>query len=213
MKSKKMIAAFILIFAGILFGTFVVSGFGWVRPNYASIKLGASEPPVKLNADANSFSQAFIEVAEKVTPSIVQINVVETINEESPQEFFFFPFKDFDIPKEQMGSGSGIIISEDGYILTNNHVIQNAMTISVGLHDKRKFDAKVIGKDPLTDLAVIKINADNLPLAYLGDSDGLKVGQWVMAIGNPLSLTSTVTAGIVSALNRGQLGLNRIAMA
>ncbi len=209
MKSKKIIAAIVLVFSGILFGAVLVSGFGWVSNSFADIKLGASEPPVKLNADANSFSQAFIEVADKVTPSIVQINVVASIENDPQQDFFFFPFKDFNIPKEQAGSGSGIIISEEGYILTNNHVVENAKTITVKLHDKRELDAKLIGKDPLTDLAVIKIDAKDLPVAYLGDSDKLKVGQWVMAIGNPLSLASTVTAGIVSALNRTNLGLKR----
>ncbi len=209
MKSKKIIAAIVLVFSGILFGAVLVSGFGWVSNSFADIKLGASEPPVKLNADANSFSQAFIEVADKVTPSIVQINVVASVENDPRQDFFFFPFKDFNIPKEQAGSGSGIIISEEGYILTNNHVVENAKTITVKLHDKRELDAKLIGKDPLTDLAVIKIDAKDLPVAYLGDSDKLKVGQWVMAIGNPLSLASTVTAGIVSALNRTNLGLKR----
>jgi serine protease Do len=113
------------------------------------------------------------------------------------------------MPNEQRGSGSGIIISEDGYIITNNHVVENASKVTVGLSDKRQFDATVIGTDPLTDLAVVKIDANNLPVAFLGNSDNLKVGQWVMAIGNPLSLSSTVTAGIVSAIGRGQLGLIR----
>ncbi len=93
-------------------------------------------------------------------------------------------------------------------LVTNNHVVENAKSVKVGLHDKRTFDATVVGTDPLTDLAVIKIDAKNLPTAYLGDSDNLKVGQWVMAIGNPLSLTSTVTAGIVSAMGRGGLRIN-----
>ncbi|MDO8549485.1 MAG: trypsin-like peptidase domain-containing protein, partial [Ignavibacteria bacterium] len=207
MRSKKgLYGAFALILIGILFGAVLLSGFGLVRPNLADIQLGASEPPVNLDADATAFSKAFIEVAEKVTPAIVQISVVS--ERESPQDdFFFFPFKD--MPQEQRGSGSGIIISEDGYIITNNHVVENASRVEVGLYDKRNFSAKVIGTDPLTDLAVIKIEADNLPTAYLGDSDQLKVGQWVMAIGNPLSLASTVTAGIVSAIGRGQLNLIR----
>ncbi|HSW53535.1 MAG TPA: Do family serine endopeptidase, partial [Ignavibacteriaceae bacterium] len=123
------------------------------------------------------------------------------------KDWFFFPFKD--MPKEQRGSGSGIIISADGYIITNNHVVENASKVTVGLSDKRQFDATVVGTDPLTDLAVVKIDAENLPVAFLGNSDNLKVGQWVMAIGNPLSLSSTVTAGIVSAIGRGQLGLIR----
>jgi serine protease Do len=206
MKIKGIIGAISLLFIGVLFGAILVSGFGLVRPSLADLNLGAKEPPVKLDADASSFSQAFIEVAAKVTPAIVQITVVS--ERDNPHEdWFFFPFKD--LPKEQRGSGSGIIISQDGYILTNNHVVEKATKVTVGLSDKREFDAKVIGTDPLTDLAVIKIDAKNLPVAYLGNSDDLKVGQWVMAIGNPLSLTSTVTAGIVSAINRGQLGLIR----
>jgi serine protease Do len=208
MKSKRLIGAFALIVAGIVFGALLVSGFGLVRPGVADIKLGASTPPVSLDADATSFSKAFIEVAQKVTPQIVRIDVVSETKDDPHQNLFFFPFKDFpQMPQEEQGSGSGIIISPDGYIVTNNHVVDNATKVTVALNDKRTFDAKVVGTDPLTDLAVIKINANNLPAAYLGDSDALKVGQWVMAIGNPLALTSTVTAGIVSAKGRGQLGL------
>lgn len=204
MRSKRLFGAFALVLAGILFGALLVSGFGLVRPGLADINLGASNPPVNLDADATSFSKAFIETASKVTPTIVQITVVaEADNPHS--DFFFFPFKD--MPQEEKGTGSGIIISDDGYILTNNHVVENAKKVTVTLSDKRTFEAKVVGTDPLTDLAVIKIDANSLPVAYLGDSDNLKVGQWVMAIGNPLSLSSTVTAGIVSAIGRGQLGL------
>jgi serine protease Do len=206
MKFKGIIGAASLLLIGIVFGAILVSGFGLVRPSLADLNLGAAEPPVKLDADASSFSQAFIEVAEKVTPAIVQIAVVS--ERENPHgDWFFFPFKD--MPKEQRGSGSGIIISADGYIVTNNHVVENASKVTVGLSDKRQFDAIVVGTDPLTDLAVVKIDANNLPVAFLGNSDNLKVGQWVMAIGNPLSLASTVTAGIVSAIGRGQLGLIR----
>jgi len=207
MKVKGILGAVALVAVGVLFGALLVSGFGLVRPGWADINLGATNPPVNLDADATSFSKAFIEVAEKVTPAIVQINVVAE-RENPHQDFFFFPFDD-KLPKEQQGSGSGIIISDDGYILTNNHVVEKAKKVSVGLSDRRTFTAKVIGTDPLTDLAIIKIDADNLTSAYLGDSDNLKVGQWVMAIGNPLSLSSTVTAGIVSAIGRGQLGLIR----
>lgn len=204
MKYKGVLGALVLVFIGIIFGAILVSGFGVVRPSLADITLGAANPPVNLDADATSFSKAFIEVAEKVTPTIVQITVVS--EKENPHsDFFFFPFKD--LPKEQRGSGSGIIISDDGYIVTNNHVVENATKVTVGMSDKRTFDAKVVGTDPLTDLAVIKIDAKGIPAAYLGNSDDLKVGQWVMAIGNPLALSSTVTAGIVSALGRGNLRL------
>ena len=205
MYKKKLIGLFVLLFSGLIFSAAMMTGYSFSRPG-GDIELGAKRPPVELNADATAFSQAFIEVAERVTPSIVQITVVAEA-ENDPHQEFFFPFKDFQVPKEQMGSGSGIIVTEDGYILTNNHVVENAKSVSVLLSDKRKFDAKVIGRDKLTDLAVVKISASNLPLAYLGNSEKLKVGQWVMAIGNPLALSSTVTAGIVSALNRGQLNL------
>jgi len=203
MKRKNILGTISLILFGVIFGAVLVSGFGWVKPSYADIQIGASKPPVeKLDPQAEAFNNAFILAAEKVTPSIVQITVVTTVKNKFPGEFhFFFPFKD-DIPKEQQGGGSGIIISEDGYILTNNHVVEDAKQVTVTLHDKREFDAEVIGTDPLTDLAVIKIDADHLPVAYLGDSDKIRVGQWVMAIGNPLSLTSTVTAGIISAKSR-----------
>jgi len=207
MKLKAILSAMVLLVIGVLFGAMLVSGFGLVRPGLADIKLGADNSPVSIDAETSTFGQAFIETAEKVTPAIVQISVVSDRDKGPRDNFFNFPFKD--LPKEQRGSGSGIIISDDGYIVTNNHVVENANKVTVGMYDKRRFDATVVGTDPLTDLAVIKIDAKDLPVAYLGDSDQIKVGQWVMAIGNPLSLASTVTAGIVSAIGRGQLGLIR----
>ncbi len=203
MERKNFIGALALILIGVVFGVVLVSSFGWVKPSMAEVQIGSQNPPVQQAVvDVKSFNDAFVKVAEKVTPSIVQINVLSEIKTGPHDKFkFFFPFDD-NFPKEQEASGSGVIISEDGYILTNNHVVKNAVDVEVTLNDKRKFKAKIIGKDPLTDLAVIKIDAENLPAAYLGDSDKLKVGTWVMAIGNPLSLSSTVTAGIVSATNR-----------
>ena len=103
---------------------------------------------------------------------------------------------------ERVGFGSGVIISRDGYIVTNNHVIDNADVISVKLNDGREFKGRVIGADPSTDLALVKIEADDLPTVPVGDSDALKVGEWVLAVGNPFNMTSTVTAGIVSAKAR-----------
>ncbi len=210
MRRKNFLGTLTLVFIGIVFGAVLVSGFGWVRPSYGSIEIGADKPPVEmLNADASAFNNAFIEVADKVTSSIVQIEVVAEIKNRPQSDLFHFftpPFRN-DMPEQQKGGGSGIIISDDGYILTNNHVVEDAKTVTVTLHDKRRIEAQVIGTDPSTDLAVIKVDYKGLPEAYLGDSDKLKVGTWVMAIGNPLSLSSTVTAGIVSALNRGQLNL------
>lgn len=109
-------------------------------------------------------------------------------------------------PQPRVGAGSGVIISTDGYIITNNHVIDGADELEVTLNDNRKFAAKVIGTDPTTDIALIKIDANDLPTIPFGDSEKLKVGEWVLAVGNPFNLTSTVTAGIVSAKSRGNIG-------
>lgn len=200
---RSFIGGAALILIGILFGAVLVSGFGWVRPNFADVKIGNDKPPISSTinqADIKSFNDAFVQVAESVTKSIVQISVVSEVkNERGDRWRFFFPF---DNERKTMSGGSGVIISKDGYILTNNHVVENATQVSVGLVDKRKFDAVVVGTDPLTDLAVIKIDVDDLDAAYLGDSDKIRVGEWVMAIGNPLALASTVTAGIISAKGR-----------
>lgn len=131
----------------------------------------------------------YIRVAESVGPSVVNVNTKTRI------QFFFQA-----IPQE--GAGSGVIITENGYILTNNHVVERAQQITVTLADGRTFDAKVVGRDPYTDIAVIKIDATGLPAAKLGDSTNLKIGQIAIAIGNPFGLGKTVTAGIISALNR-----------
>lgn len=202
-KGKNYLGVIALLFIGAVFGSVLVSSFGYVRPALADVQIGRETPPeIDDNPELFNFNNAFVETAEKVTPSIVQITVITTVERDPHQGFeFFFPFKP-DVPRERQGGGSGVIISDDGYILTNNHVVENANEVTVSLNDKTKYEATVVGTDPLTDLAVIKIDAKDLPAAYLGDSDGLKVGQWVMAIGNPLSLSSTVTAGIVSALGR-----------
>ena len=121
-------------------------------------------------------------------------------------EYFFGPQqRQQQQPREapmQEGAGSGVIISPDGYIVTNNHVVEKSAEIEVTLNDKRTFKAKLIGNDPNTDIALIKIEAENLPVIIFGNSDDLKVGEWVLAVGNPFNLTSTVTAGIVSAKAR-----------
>lgn len=212
MKHSKFLASLSLILVGVVFGAVLVTGFNWVKPGFGISQIGASNPLVKADQEAQKLSDAFIKVAEAVTPTVVYIEIkTEGKTIELPEDHDFF-FKDFpffkDLPKQpQVGSGSGVIISSNGYIVTNNHVVKDAKSISVTLNDKRKFSAELVGTDPLTDLAVIKIDANNLTPAYLGNSDNLKVGQWVLAIGNPLGLTSTVTAGIVSAVGRGGLRL------
>ncbi|MBC8344069.1 MAG: Do family serine endopeptidase [Bacteroidetes bacterium] len=147
----------------------------------------------------------FSAIAERITPTVVHIKTtIDAGSRENPHSgnpfFDFFDPKMFQYP--QSGSGSGVIISEDGYIVTNNHVIADADEIEVSLHDKRTFKADVIGRDPQTDLALVKIDAKDLPSLEYGNSDDLKVGEWVLALGNPFNLNSTVTAGIVSAKAR-----------
>lgn len=147
----------------------------------------------------------FVEVSELVTPTVVHIKTV--VEAKQPQmNMQGDPFGFFNMPPMQMGpqvaSGSGVIISSDGYIVTNNHVIDGATKIKVVLYDKRQYDATLIGRDPNTDMALIRIEEKNLPFAIIGNSDDAKVGQWVLAVGNPFDLNSTVTAGIISAKGR-----------
>jgi serine protease Do len=155
-----------------------------------------------------SLSEGFANVAEAVKPSVVLIEAQRTAEEtgrsRSFQDFFRNPDDGF-----REGRGSGFIVSADGYILTNNHVIDGADRVRVRLTDRREFEAEVIGADVNTDLAVLKIDADDLSAFALGDSDESRVGEWVLAIGNPLgeNLTFTVTSGIISAKGRGRLNL------
>ena len=119
---------------------------------------------------------------------------------------FGFPYR----PKE--GAGSGVIISEDGYIVTNNHVVEFADKVMIKTYDEKEYEAQIVGRDPSTDLALLKIDGKNLPTLEFGNSDKVRIGEWVLAVGNPFNLTSTVTAGIVSALGRN-LRINRDAFA
>ncbi len=173
-------------------------------------------------------SKAFTRIAKKVNPAVVFIQVEKTIktgqggypfgfndpfdlfNDDFFRRFFGHRFPDRG-PRayKQMGLGSGFIISQDGYILTNNHVVGDADKITVRLNDGREFKAKTIGTDPNSDVALIKIDGSkNLPVLPLGDSDALEVGEWVMAIGNPFGLSHTLTVGVVSAKGRNSVGIN-----
>jgi Do/DeqQ family serine protease len=148
----------------------------------------------------------FIEAANKSVHAVVHIKT--EYSQKNNMYDNFFNFHDFfgdNNPGQQgplQGAGSGVIISPDGYIVTNNHVVQDATSIEVVLNDKRSYEGKVVATDPSTDLAVIKINETNLPFLTYGNSDDLQIGEWVLAVGNPFNLTSTVTAGIVSAKAR-----------
>jgi serine protease Do len=170
---------------------------------------------------ARQLSEAFEYASQKVTVSVVPIFAESVVQVQSPfgmpddqlknffGDDFFKRFFGETAPQMQTvrSLGSGVILSKDGYILTNNHVVAKAEKLSVVLNDKKTYKAKVIGADPPTDVAVIKIEADNLPAASLGDSDQVKVGQWVIAVGNPFQLMHTVTAGIISAKGRSSVNL------
>src|SRR5438093_6884782 len=160
---------------------------------------------------AVDLGDAFASVAEHVKPAVVFIKSerrerVSNRRVPSFDDFFNAPRR----PQVEQGSGSGFIVSQDGYILTNNHVVQGAGRVAVRLIDNREFTATTVGTDPSTDVAVIKIQTAGLPTVHLGDADSTKIGNWVLAIGNPLgeAFTFTVTAGIVSAKGRVLAGLN-----
>jgi serine protease Do len=161
---------------------------------------------------AVDLGEAFASVAEHVKPAVVFIKSErrERVSSRRVPSFEDF-FQGQRRPQIEQGSGSGFIVSQDGYILTNNHVVQGADRVTVRLLDNREFTAKTVGTDPNTDVAVIKIQASGLPTVHLGDADSTKIGNWVLAIGNPLGelFTFTVTAGIVSAKGRLLAGLNQ----
>ncbi|MFH1764398.1 MAG: trypsin-like peptidase domain-containing protein [Gemmatimonadota bacterium] len=205
---------------GFLGGLALASGLGWTGPTYAMPAL-ATAPQVSQEAvgTALALSEAFANAAEAVTPAVVRIEATSTRrvparNVPIPEEFRqFFDMPESGEPQDRpvQGGGSGFIVSEDGYILTNDHVVADANEIRVYLTDGRYFIATLVGTDPTTDVAVVKIDVDGLPFLSLGSSDRLRVGEWVLAIGNPGfgggagsadALDYTVTAGIVSAKGR-----------
>ncbi len=170
-----------------------------------------------VSAKSISFEAGFAPVVEKVAPAVVNIASSKIVR--TPQDqmspFFSDPFfRQFfgmipNLPQRQMerSLGSGVIVNSSGYVLTNNHVVSGANDIEVSLSDKSNFKATVVGTDPMTDVAVIKLKANNLPVLVLGDSDSINVGNFVLAVGNPFGLAGTVTMGIVSAKGRGNLGI------
>ena len=173
--------------------------------------LGAQAAPaaVAAVATADGLSSAFRAASSTALPAVVHVRVQQdgrTVSAQVPPEIRGTPWEDMFRGQGQgmprSGSGSGFIISPDGYILTNNHVVEGADRVTVILADKREFTARVVGRDPNTDVAVVKIDARNLPTARMGDADALEVGDWVLALGYPLDLGQTTTAGIVSAKGR-----------
>ena len=184
----------------------------------APVRLEVNDSPV---ARDGKFTTSFAPVVKKVSPSVVKVFVTAKAKSTTlsgpdiPDRHRFFGEEENsqDLPRQfrarkQHGVGSGVIVTKDGYILTNNHVVESATDVKVALDDGREFSAKVVGRDPQTDIAVLKIDAHGLPFLTLADSDKIEVGDVVLAIGNPFGIGQTVTTGIVSAKGRATLGLD-----
>ncbi len=215
--NKFPIVAVFLISLNVLAIPFFISQSDASHPPENSNKAGISNESVEF---LTKTGQAMAEIAETVKPAVVNIATVRTdkvsdaplspfFNDPLFRRFFEDQLRQREQPRERKSAslGSGVIVSKDGYILTNNHVIKNADKIKVLLSDKSEHIGKVIGNDPKTDLAVIKIEAENLAYLPLGDSDILKVGELVLAVGNPYGLNQTITMGIVSAVGRANVGI------
>lgn len=207
MSKRNFILAILL--ASFLGGLLAIAGYSIFHekePPYNSFEERQKVKFSNLNVDPNidiPEGPNFVYAAKLVTPGVVHIKTTM----EHPPSQGYNPFEEFfgmprSTPREEQATGSGVLISDDGYIATNNHMVDGGKDIEVTLYDNRKFKAKVVGTDPTTDLALLKINAKDLPFIKYGNSDDLQVGEWVLAVGNPFELTSTVTAGIVSAKAR-----------
>ncbi len=216
MKKKGLVVALFLVSIGIIVGLTISANLNVQKLTFADSSRVSDEASEFLGRLSSSLS----EVAEAVKPSVVNISTTKTVTMKSTpfgdlfndpffRRFFGDDFRPFGPKRKYKSSalGSGVIVSADGYILTNNHVIKDADEIKVVLYDRREFKGKVIGTDPKTDLAVIKIDAENLPAIKIGESDDLKVGEVVIAIGNPFGLNQTITMGIVSAVGRSNVGI------
>lgn len=195
-----------LLMAGMMGGVIALSGAYMIMPTTQTIQVQTDS---SINNKASRFANNdglsgrpddFVTAAAAAMPAVVSISAITEYQAKSEREKRYFQF--FGAPRPSESSGSGVIISDKGYIVTNNHVVKNATKVEVTLNDNRKFEATVVGKDPSTDLAVLKIDAKKLPTIEFADSDEAKIGEWVLAVGNPYELTSTVTAGIISAIGR-----------
>lgn len=202
---KRTIGYFATALAGGLLALAVHDRY-WA-PERSAIGNTAPQPPVKFvnlpgPSGTSVIAPDFTDAAEKSVNAVVHVTTKAVMQQRDPFADFFWGGARQPQQREIQGAGSGVIISDDGYIVTNNHVVEGADQIQVHLNDKRQYDATVIGRDPSTDIALIKIDGKELPTLQYANSDEVKVGQWVLAVGNPMNLTSTVTAGIVSAKAR-----------
>jgi serine protease Do len=208
MKGKYLIGGFLIALLGGAIALFGYTKF-FEKPGNIIVKEAETlQSPVVLPT-LTSFEIPegqqidFTYAAEQTIHAVVHVTVKSKINQpENPFMQYFYGDQYKNAQREVSGYGSGVILSSDGFIITNNHVIEDADNIEVTLNDNREFKAEVIGRDPSTDLAVLKIKADNLAFLKYGDSEKLRIGEWVLAVGNPFNLTSSVTAGIVSAKGR-----------
>lgn len=210
----KILSGVLLVLIGIMLGMILMlfrdGSFPFDLAEVKVTEVNRSDEPLWSDEDLEKIDDRFVfkSAAKKVTPTVVYIETIITNSrrrsrneeEEEEEDGFWERF----LPPRAHSVGSGVLITRDGYILTNNHVIEDAVRdgISVTLNDKRTFDARIVGRDASTDLAVIKIDGSDLPSIVMGNSDEVEVGEWVLAIGNPFRLRSTVTAGIVGALSR-----------
>lgn len=207
-----------LVLVGLLSSASTLAGFKLLSSNSDRDVIFKESPSESLARFTSTGAPAgapgdFVYAAEATTPTVVHIKSTMTRSSRGSQGDIPDIFRDFfgdDFggggsrgPQSSEASGSGVVISPDGYIVTNNHVVEGAQELEVTLSNKSKFRAKVVGADPSTDIAVIKIEGKNLPAITFGSSDAVKVGEWVVAVGNPFNLESTVTAGIISAKGRG----------
>lgn len=199
MNKMQKIFWVLIAFASGIFGAWF---FSLMQPDTHSFPVYATDQPASLASLKETMSDAgsFISASEISTPSVVFIKTTSTYQQQPNSFWFWGDF--FGNRGPVYNSGSGVIVSEDGVIVTNNHVVDKADEIEVVMNDKRSFKAKVIGTDPSSDLAVLRITAKGLPFVKFDNSDNLRIGEWVIAVGNPFNLTSTVTAGIVSAKGR-----------
>jgi len=210
MNGKKILGTLMVALVGGLIAIFAYTLFIQKPADPAIVEKSDSQLVrfANLPQDFEAAEFDFTFAAENTVHAVVH---VMTVTERSsayrnPLYEFFYGDRYNRNPQPMLGYGSGVIISEDGYIVTNNHVIEGSDEIEVTLNDKRVFEAEIVGRDPSTDIALIRIKEKDLPYLRFGDSDKLKLGQWVLAVGNPFNLTSTVTAGIISAKGRN-LGL------
>ena len=213
-----------LVIAAIIGSTITLGAFQFLSKNDSKTfkiehvnKTPAVSTAYSVNENGEAVPLDFTGTAEKVMPAVVHIRSTQTVsarNQSNPFHDFFGEDDFFERffgprmqpenrgPQARVGTGSGVIINDEGYIVTNNHVIEGADDIEVTLYDNRNFKATVIGTDPTTDLALIQVKENDLPTIPMANSDNVKVGEWVLAVGNPFNLTSTVTAGIISAKGR-----------